>query len=358
MINALKNLFDSKPSDVQEAIQPIKIMQNIFIEHDELCKPILQSLAVSFITYYYDASATQSQYGDEVSIQAEKLIENIADYFQIVLDSFRNEIVNSDTIDKMKIMRMIKFISQKFVSKENNNATRRSNYHRITIMGILSQISAINLSEIHNLNQKDLSNLRFGSHTLTLLLDPLLTLTATQENVLLTVCSDETFVGSLAGFIDNIAKMLKSYTRENDHVDLWPHYYMLQDILSFAIKSFEYTQVLQPLKAGELPDWLIHTFQGIKSKNGHLADICLEGCIKILEIFVTLKGDDNLSFNKLWKKIKDETFAPELKQKIGFDLLRTMVVICFNKLEMRETKKVDPFQLDYWIHTAPIQVCS
>lgn len=341
IINALKNLFNSKPSDVQEAIQPIKIMQNIFIEHEELCRPILQNLSVSFITYYYDACTVQNtQFGDEVSTQAEKLIENIADYFQIVLDSFRVEIVNSDTLDKMKIMRMIKFIAQKFVSKETNNTVRRSNYHRITIMGILSQISGYDLSELHSLNQKDLSLLKFGAHTLTLLLDPLTILTTNHENVLLEVCGDESFVGALAGFIDNIAKMLKSYSREHDHVDLWPFIYMMQDILNFAIRSFEYTQVLQPIKIGELPDWLIQTFQGIKSKNDQMSDLCMEGCIKIMEIFVTLKPEDNLSFNRIWKKIKDETFAPELEQKIGFDLLKTMVVICFNKLEMRETKKV------------------
>lgn len=355
MINAMKNLFNSKPSDVHEAIQPIKIMQNIFLEHDELCRPILQNLAVSFISYYYDASAVQNtQFGDEVSVQAEKLIDNIDDYFQIVLDSFTNEIVNSDTIDKMKIMRMIKFISQKFVSKENKNPTRRSNYHRITIMGILSQISSINLTEIHNLNQKDLNLLKFGSHTLTLLLEPLQALTSSQESVLLTVCSDETFVSTLTAFIDSIAKMLASYSEENDHVDIWPYYYMLQDILSFAIGSFEYTQVLQPLSAGELPDWLIQTFKGIKSKNEHVADLCLEGCIKIMEIFVNLNPDDTISFNKIWRKIKDETFAPELTQKIGFDLLRSMVVICFNKLEMRETKKVGPFDVDYQLRAAVV----
>lgn len=341
MIEAMKNLFNSKPQDVQEAIQPIKIMQNIFIEHEELCRPILHNLAVSFITYYYDASAVQgTQFGEEVSIQAEKLIENIADYFQIVLDSFRNEIVNSDKIDKMKIMRMIKFIAQKFLAKETNNPMRRSNYHRITIMGILSQLNTINLSDIHNLQSKELSLLKFGSHTLTLLLEPLNQLTAANEQVMLEVCGDETFVGNLAGFIDSIAKMLKSYSRENDHVDLGPFQVILQDLMKFTIQSFEYTQILQPLPSGEIPEWLIQTFQGVKSENDLMSELCLDSCIKIFEIFVNLPLEPEGCYNNIWNRIKLETFSPELKNKIGFDLLRDIIVICFNKLEMRETKKV------------------
>lgn len=346
MIDAMKNLFNSKPHDVHEAIQPIKIMQNIFIEHEELCRPILHNLAVSFITYYYDASAVQgTQFGEEVSLQAEKLIENIADYFQIVLDSFTNEIVNSDKIDKMKIMRMIKFIAQKFLAKETTNPVRRSNYHRITLMGILSQMQGIDLTVIHSLPSKELSLLKFGSHTLTLLLEPLAQLTATNEQVMLEVCGDETFVGGLAGFIENIAKMLRSYSRENDHVDLAAYQVILQDLMRFTIRSFEYTQILQPLPPGELPDWLIQTFQGLKSDNQLMAELCLDSCIKIFEIFVDLPLEAEGRYNNIWNRIKLETFSPELKRKIEFDLLRDIVVICFNKLEMRETKKVVPSHL-------------
>ena len=189
LIEALKYLFRNKPNDSQEAIQPVKIMQNIFIEHEELAPPILKELAVSFITYYYDACAGQgSQFGDEVSHISEKLIENIADNFQIVLESFRNEIVNSEKMDKMKIMRMIKFIAQKFVSKETSNTSRKSNYYRTTIMGILSQLGGVSLSTLHTLDDNDLSLLRFGAQTLNLLLSPLVEVTSASEAVLLEVC--------------------------------------------------------------------------------------------------------------------------------------------------------------------------
>ena len=316
MIDAMNNLFLTKPADAQEAIQPIKIMQNIFIEHEELSRPILQNLAVSFIAYYYDAVAGQgSQFGEEVSIQAEKLIENIADYFQIVLDSFRNEIVNSEKLDKMKIMRMVKFIAQKFLAKETTNLVRKSNYHRITIQGILSQIISLDLTTIHVMNSKELGQIKFGSHTLVMLLDPLVELTRSNPQVLLEVCGDETFVGVVASFIDNVAKMLKVYSKESDHVDLSNFQYLLQDLMNFTIRSFEYTQILQPLPAGEIPEWLNQTYQGIRSKNMIVSDICLEGCISIMDIFVKTSPDEINTYNKIWHRIKEETFSPELKRK-------------------------------------------
>ena len=339
MIEALKNLFTNIPSDAQEAIQPIKIIQNIFIEHEELSKPILQSLAVSFITYYYDSSSSQGRiYGEEVSIQAEKLIDNIADNFQIVLDSFKNEIVNSDKLDKMKIMRMVKFIAQKFIAKETTNLIRRSSYHRLTISGILGQISGFDLTRIHVLSDKELTLLKFGAHTLTLLLEPLLELVKGNEPVLLEVCNDEAFVGAIASYIDSVSKMLKLYSKESDDIDLQPFYYIIQDLMNFTIDSFEFTQIHQPLNKNEIPEWLTHTYQGIKSKNNVVADICLESVIRIFEIFARLTQDIP-TYNKIWYYIKESSISDEIDSIIGFNLLETLVVICFGKLDMRETRK-------------------
>ena len=106
------------------------------------------------------------------------------------------------------------------MAKETTNLLRKSNYHRITILGILSQIITLDIANTHILEQKELSLLRFGSHTLVMLLEPLIELTKDHEVVLLEVCGDETFVGVVASFIDSIAKMLKSYSKESDSVDL------------------------------------------------------------------------------------------------------------------------------------------
>jgi len=339
MIEALKNLFKSTPADAQEAIQPIKIIQNIFIEHEELCQPILQSLAVSFITYYYDASSGQARsYGEEVSIQAEKLIDNIADNFQIVLDSFKNEIVNSDTLDKMKIMKMVKFIAQKFIAKETNNLIRRSSYHRLTISGILGQISGLDLTKLHVLTEKDLNHLRFGAHTLNLLLEPLNELVKGNESVLLEVCSDEAFVGAIASFIDGVSKMLRLYSKENHDIDLQPFYYIIQDLMNFTIDSFAFTQIHQPLPKGEIPEWLTHTYQGVKSPNLAIADICLESVIRIFEVFSRL-AQEMPTYNKIWYSIRETSLSKSINDMISFDLLKTLVVICFSKLDLRESRK-------------------
>jgi len=341
MIEALKYLFKNKPSDVQEAIQPVKIMQNIFIEHEELGPPILRQLAVSFITYYYDACAGHgSQFSEEVSNISEKLIENIAENFQIVLESFKNEIVNSNKMDKMKIMKMIKFIAQRFISKETSGNNRKSNYYRTTIMGILSQLGGINMSNLHTLDENDISLLKFGSQTLNYLIIPLVEVASPNEQVLREVCGDEEFVGNLATFIDQVAKMLKIYSKESDQVDLTDYVYILQDLMNFVIYSFEFTQVLQPLAAGEIPEWLIQTYQGINSKNQVIVDITLESCVKILEIFAKIDPENVTTFNRIWERIRDETFSPELEKKIDFYLMRRMVIICFDKLDLRETKKI------------------
>ena len=340
LLDALKSLYKAKPSDAQEAIQPIKIMQNIFIEHEELCKPILKNLAVSFIVYYYDASQGQ-QFGEEVSVQAEKLIDNINDYFQIVLDSFKAEIVNSQKLDKMKIMRMFKFIAQKFLVKETKDISRMSNYHRSTILGILSQMLGVNLDKVHELNQADFSVVRFGSQTLNLLLSPLTELTAPNNNVFLDVCGDETFVGTVAMCIDSVARLLKNYSKEQESVDLNACHYTIQDLLNFVISSFEYTQILQPVPEGDIPEWLLQTFQGITSKNHVIAEICMEACVRILELFTKLKPETaEQTANKIWDRLKSQVLSPDLKDKIGFDLMKTMVVLSFARLDTGESRRV------------------
>jgi hypothetical protein len=307
IIDALKNLFSVKPADVQEAVSPIKILQNICIEHEELIEPMLQNLSVSFITYYYDASTQQGMdFGDQVSSQAEKFIDNIADYFQIVLDSFKNEIVNSTMLDKMKIMKMTKFIANKFITKETNNMSRKSSYHRGTILGILNQITQIDLSEIDRLSPKDFQLLKFGAQTVTVLVEPLLDVTTNNENILLEVCGDETFVGSLASFIDSVSKMLKTYSRQGNEVNLGPTYYTIYDLCLFTIKAFEYTQILQPLAPGEIPEWLIQIFICIKSQNSAIADICLDSCMVILRTFKNLKNEDEIQYNKIWIRLRND----------------------------------------------------
>ena len=135
--------------------------------------------------------------------------------------------------------------------------------------------------------------------------------------------------------------MLKIYSKENDQMDLSEYTFILQDLMNFIIQSFEFTQILQPLASGEIPEWLTQTYQGINSKNSVIVDITLGSCIKILETFVRIDPEEVTTYSKIWAKIKEETFSPELERKIGFYLLKKMVVICFDKLDLRETKKVD-----------------
>lgn len=53
IIEAFKRIFNVDPTDKITASQPLKIMQNFYMEHDHLVGMTLSSLAISIVNYVY-----------------------------------------------------------------------------------------------------------------------------------------------------------------------------------------------------------------------------------------------------------------------------------------------------------------
>jgi len=84
VITALKNLFSNKPTSEQEAVQPIKIVINIFTEHDELLQHLLPHIAPDFIDYFYTyGNEVNSTFKEDVFKAGIKLIDSISTFFHV-----------------------------------------------------------------------------------------------------------------------------------------------------------------------------------------------------------------------------------------------------------------------------------
>lgn len=136
----MKNLFKEKKDAEYDAILPIKILTNIFIEHEELTAPILEHLAAPFILYYYDSvmntSSNEVSYRVQVQNQGSKLIDNLGDYMQLLLGTFRGNFIE-ESRSKLEAMKILKFLINSFLENESSDNRRKATHLRIALVSVL-----------------------------------------------------------------------------------------------------------------------------------------------------------------------------------------------------------------------------
>ena len=131
VIKALKNQFANRPVDQHAAILPIKIVQNIFTEHEELLEHLLPNLSADFIDYFYTyGHQVESPFQPDVFKVGLKLIDSISTHFNVLMDNFEKEIITMHNRKMIEIIQMMEFISETLLQRDNIDLLTRSKYLR------------------------------------------------------------------------------------------------------------------------------------------------------------------------------------------------------------------------------------
>jgi len=140
------------PTDEQEAIAPIKIVQNIFTEHEELLEHLLPHLAPDFIDYFYTyGHEIQSSFQGDVFKAGIKLIDSISTFFHVLIENFQSEIMTMRNRENIEIIKMMEFIADTLLQRDNIDLVTRSNYLRTMTSTVLFQIRKQQLTELPSL---------------------------------------------------------------------------------------------------------------------------------------------------------------------------------------------------------------
>ena len=114
----MKTLFSNKPSCEQEAVQPIKIVINIFTEHDELLQHLLPHIAPDFINYFYTyGNEVNSTFQNDVFKAGIKLIDSISTFFHILIENFQSDMVTMRSRENIEIIKMMEFIADTLLQR-------------------------------------------------------------------------------------------------------------------------------------------------------------------------------------------------------------------------------------------------
>ena len=94
IITAFKYIFETKPKSIAEATVPLKILQNFYMEHENLVETTLKELSLYIIKYIYTYHKGY-EYSSEVMKSGERFMENLPSNFGLILDSL-SEVMSSE----------------------------------------------------------------------------------------------------------------------------------------------------------------------------------------------------------------------------------------------------------------------
>lgn len=231
---------------------------------------MLEYLAAPFILYFYETvvSSVDKTYKEEVNSQGLKLIDNLGDYMQLLLNAFRGSIIE-DNRSKLEVMKILKFLINSFLENESSDNRRKANHLRIALVSVLDKVNQIDLGEIKNMDEETLELLNLSTRSIREQVEALKTITDESIIVKRETIADEAFVANLVTFTENITDMLRAFN-EGLPEDTAQYKYLFRDSVSLLIKSFDYTQGLQPISKDELPEWLKQICLILKSNPEHL----------------------------------------------------------------------------------------
>lgn len=373
MFQALKRLFQNRDnSSLEEAIMPIKILQNVFIEHEELIEPILKELAADFIRFFYENSqkTKKASFASDVYQNGLKLLDSISDYFSVLLEAFRAQIITSET-DKLGTMKMLIFLIDSLLKNQTNDTKKRALNLRMGLVGILSQLSQLRLRFFHELDNQSIELVRLGTSSVRNLIFLLKETTKDNEHLRKETCSDENFVANLVTFTDHLTEMLLCFNESEKIKNVVEMEQIFKDSLDLLISSYDYTQFLQPLEEGELPDWL-KEICCLMNKNPpklgllslvYLLDIMMKGrqasdreimgeirsptegkelakiegkeLAKIEEMPLQAEEESNL-----WSRIRETLLNKDLNNTFDFNLQEQMAILAWNNMACSTTDKL------------------
>lgn len=92
IIHGFKNIFSTVPRNLVDSNFPLKIIQNFYMEHDQLVEATLNELALPILRfiYKYHNGYTFSQ---EVFKNGKRFMENIPSHFGILVKSLSDELI-------------------------------------------------------------------------------------------------------------------------------------------------------------------------------------------------------------------------------------------------------------------------
>jgi hypothetical protein len=180
-------------------------------------------------------------------------------------------------------MKILKFLINSFLENESSDNRRKANHLRIALVSVLDKVNQIDLGEIKKLDAETLELLNLSTSSIREQIEALKAITDESIIVKRETISDETFVANLVTFTENITDMLRAFN-ESMPAELTSYKYLFRDSVSLLIKSFDYTQGLQPISKNELPEWLKEVCLIVKSNPEHLGTICLRYLLRILQL--------------------------------------------------------------------------
>eukprot|EP00828_Plagiopyla_frontata_P005958 TRINITY_DN12516_c0_g1_i2.p1 TRINITY_DN12516_c0_g1~~TRINITY_DN12516_c0_g1_i2.p1 ORF type:complete len:370 (-),score=61.27 TRINITY_DN12516_c0_g1_i2:427-1536(-) len=153
IIKGLQNIFKTVPNNEVEALQPLKIIQTFYMQHDHLVPITLQELALPIIRYIYKYSKpSQYTFSKEIFKNGERFMENIPSHFHILLQSLANtlqiEIRSKQDKNCQEIIKLVKFTFQQLVSQNKKyEFGMERNFMKAIVNGILRSLAGLKLED-------------------------------------------------------------------------------------------------------------------------------------------------------------------------------------------------------------------
>lgn len=358
-IQAINLLFTEKINSKSDILLPFKIIMNIFIEHDELTEPILNKITTPLILFCYDKVQKYTDHHDassqelltELNTQTAKLFNSLSNYMSLILTRFVEEILLM--YSPLESLKRLQFLINSFLENNSTEPRKKAAALRIAAISILSQAEHIHFQgEATNIDEDQLEFFSISAKAVREYLAQLSALAKDSSITQRECLGDEAFVAHLVTHTEALTEMLRSLKESLPSPDkLLLFRPFITDSLRLLIIGYGYTQNLQPLEEGKLPEWLMQICYLLQMKPIHIWDVCLIELLEILDLGLTKEGqlqqdqpteDEGHVINigidhSVWGRIRNVLTSDNLRDVLDFKIINKMAILVWEYFTDKRT---------------------